>query len=71
MRCNLIRKAWDRDGRGEPVQAKERKKKEMRGRQYGWVLLQPKQKIRLREKWRWGRQYWERNARANKSGIAR
>ena len=70
MRCNLIRKAWDRDGRGEPVQAKE-KKKEMRGRrQSGWVLLQPKQKIRLKEKGRWGRRYWEQNARPNKSGIA-
>lgn len=51
MRCNLIRNG-SRDGTGEPVQEKERKK-EMRGRRHsGWVRLQPKQKIKLRVKGR-------------------
>lgn len=36
MRCNLIRKAWVRDGRGEPVQAKEKKKGDA-GKKAVWV----------------------------------
>lgn len=53
----MIRKAWDREV--SPFRQR-REKKEMRGRrQSGWVLLQPKRKIRLREKGRGGRQYRE------------
>ena len=36
LRCNLIRKAWVRDGRGEPVQAKEKKKGDA-GKKAVWV----------------------------------
>lgn len=63
MRYNLIRKAWDRDGTGGPVQ--EERKEEM-GRKR-WVDPVPtKQKIKQGEGARVGEdvgrgQYWERN----------